>query len=43
MSEAPKKRGGIRKRTVQREDDEDEPETLSLRYLAQVVQCCAVL
>lgn len=33
MSEALKRRGGIRKRTVQREADEDEPETLSLRYL----------
>lgn len=35
MSEAPKKKGGIRKRTVQREDDEDEPETLSLREQIQ--------
>ena len=43
MSEAPKKKGGIRKRTLQREDDEDEPETLSLRYLTQVVQYSTVL
>ena len=31
MAEPPKKRGGIRKRTIQHENDEDEPETLSLR------------
>ncbi len=34
MAEPSKRKGGVRKRTVQREDDDSEPETLSIRYLA---------